>query len=390
MRSFTNINRCDFFVLIWCIQNLNDVLYSPGIINSLCQILLTLWALCEGINYILPTRQNPRLLQAASLLMLMFIAYGLVLIIWGSDYVQEPFRYLQFFTNSFCPIFLFYKYSKENLLTESKMQIYFFLILGVSIGHYQKEILASTKDEFTNNVGYEFVSLIPLSFVFYKKKIMHFIIISLLLVFVVFSIKRGAIMIGGVCFIWMLTDSIINSDSKKTRYITIALACVVFVASIFLMAYMMQNSKYFQKRVEDTENGNTSRRSTIYALIIESILTNDSYIDLFLGRGAFSTMELNNMAHQDWLQVAYDNGLIGLFLLLYFCYTFINTSWNSKNALHPNLRTSFLMLFFIFFMKTMFSMSLSKLPICMTMLIGYYTYKTASHKKLSNKYTVNQ
>ncbi len=324
----------------------------------------------------LPLRKYPVLLKASSWFLLMFVIYGIHLFLFRPSYTTTTYEYAEFYINSFGPVFIFYKFSKDGLLTENRMKVYFIFLFLVVIWRYCHNITSSIKDEFTNNTGYELVSLLPLTWLFHKQHLLRYSLWAIFMLLILLSMKRGAILIGGICFIWMLYESIMHSTSKKSRYIAVLFGAVLTIGATSLVLNLLENSTYFQNRVEATQDGKSSGRDEIYSMLIEHMIESKSYADLLIGRGANSTLELKRMAHQDWLQVAYDNGLIGICLFLNFCGAFLYTAINSRCRISRNLSTSFLMLFFIFFMKTLFSMSLTVISIGMSMLMGYYTFKT--------------
>lgn len=337
-------------------------------------LILILWVLYEGGRYMLPISSNPKLLRVASWFLLMFVVYGIHLFIVQPSYVPTTYEYTEWYINSFGPIFLFYKYVKEGLLTERRIKTYFCLLFACITAKYFHKVLVSKRDEFTNNTGYELVSLLPVLYFFHNKNFLRYSLWAVSMGLILYSMKRGAIMIGTVCFIWMLYDSIKNASSTKSRYIAIVFSSLLFVGSVFMIQYLYDNSDYFQARVTDTQKGNSSGRDEIYTMLIDHMVESQSWTDLLIGRGAFSTFEHGKAAHQDWLQVAYDNGLLGIVFFIYFCYVFFSTAWNSKYSMPPHLFTSFMMLFVIFFLRTLFSMSLQTISVSMSMLLGYYAY----------------
>lgn len=339
-------------------------------------LILLLWLLYEGGVYMLPLRAFPRLLRAASWFMLMFLVYGIILVVAPPSYAPITYEYAEYFLNSFGPIFLFYKYAKEGFLTEQRMRFYFGMLASCIFWKYTNAVISSSGKEFTNNVGYELVALMPLIWLFYKQDLLRYALWAVFMGLVLFSMKRGAILIGGICFVWMLYASIVKSESTRSRYIAFVMGAVLSIGSMFFVQNMLENSEYFQARVEETQSGNTSGRDEIYSMLLDHMIESTSYKDLLLGRGAVGTMELNKAAHQDWLMVAYENGFLGICLFVNFCANFYFTTRKARRRLIPPLALAFTMLCFVFISKSMFSMSLQNITIGMSMLIGYCTFKT--------------
>lgn len=386
LTAFQKTNRCDWYVFFWCIYQLQEILYEPGIVNQSIQVLIMGWAIFEAGVFMLPQRKLPAMLKATSLLLLMYFVYGTVFIALGSDFYSPTSYYLKSFVNSFLPLFLFYKYTQQGFLDETRIRIYFIIFLCVIIPQFfhveelainKLKMRGSTRTEITNNTGYAFVSLLPMLFFWYKNRIIQYFFLCIVLLFVLMGMKRGAIGIAAICAIWFLWNSIKTAKSKRHKYQTIALSAVILLFATSAVSYQVAHSDYFQERISDTQKGNSSGRDIIYQAIADVVINDNSYIHLFWGRGAFSTLkETHKMAHHDWLQTACDNGLFGIIILMFFFISFFNTAKDGLGIIKPEYRTCMLMLFFVSFSKTWFSMSLSDMPIYPTMLMAYLTFWT--------------
>jgi hypothetical protein len=95
-----------------------------------------------------------------------------------------------------------------------------------------------------------------------------------------------------------------------------------------------------------------------------------SPLDYLVGLGANGTLKIYyNVAHNDWLEIAIDNGAI--MLMLYFAY------WHSmlKMFIRGNNRNMSNMMFgmfvIIYLFKSFFSFSYSDVPIYSACAIGY-------------------
>lgn len=371
---------------------MQGILYEGGPINQGIQGLIMAWAIYEAGIYILPQRKLPVLLKATSLLLLMYFVYGSIFIVLSPDYYSSPTDYLKSFINSFLPLFLFYKYSEEGYLDEKRIRIYFLLFLCIVIPRFfRMQELAleslrkrgSSRTEITNNTGYLFVSLFPMLFFWYKNRIVQYAAMCILLLFVLMGMKRGAIAIAGICAIWFLWNNIKNASSRKHKYQTVAFGIIMIALAVGAVAYQLTTSDYFQQRVEATKAGDSSARDQIYSGILDVIVNDDSYVHLFIGRGAYSTLrETNQLAHHDWLQTACDTGILGVAILMFFFFAFYKTAETSLKYIRPEYKMCMMMLFFASFAKTWFSMSLEDMPIYVTMPMAYLTYHT--YKKQNN------
>lgn len=380
IRLLLRLDRCDWYVMLWCIVQLEGVLHIEGVISQVFQALLLGWALYDGGRYLLPNKGNPLMLQATNVLMLMYIIYGLVFIIESpAYYTEDPYYfYMKTFIVSFLPIFMFYKYSIVGYLTEEKIRVYtgiFLLTVILQYYHLGSSSGNISSEETTNNYGYLFLSLFPSIFFLYQKRLLQYFMLGVLVVFVLLSMKRGAIVVCAVCFIWFLWDSIKHSTSVKHKYTTFFLGTVLTVGAFSSVVYMLATSEYFNRRIEETQKGDSSGRDVLYTKLYDAIVNDDSYVHLFLGRGAYSTYDVvHKMAHNDWLETACNNGLLGIMCVLLFLISFYRTAVQAKYVFKPETSSALQMSFFIFAIRMFFSMSLQEIPIYITIIISYSTY----------------
>lgn len=375
------MNRCDWYVVLWCVVQLEEVIHIEGAISQGLQALLLGWALYEGIAYMLPNRRFPLMLQATSVLTFMYVAYGLEFIIEAPAYFRDVhYLYMKSFLVSFMPLFFFYKYAKERYLTEKRIKAYFGLFLCLaSIVYFHAYIvnMRETKaDGTTINAGYSFLGLLPWVYLFYKDRLLQYIFLAIIMLFVLFSMKRGAIMIGAICVVWFLRDSIKYSANIRHKLSAITFGTAIVMGIVSAVSYLLANSDYFNSRIEATQNGDSSGRDELYAKLFDIIINDDSYVHLFFGRGAYATFDvIHKMAHNDWLETACNNGFIGICCLLFFIFAFYYTARQGKKVLPKEMGSVMMMMLLIFTAQTFFSMAMQFLPIYITMVIAYVTEK---------------
>ena len=85
-----------------------------------------------------------------------------------------------------------------------------------------------------------------------------------------------------------------------------------------------------------------------------------------------------NYAHQDWLELACNNGLLGVLLALLFYITIFFTAYLHRNNLRKEYYTAFLMVGFMLFSKTLFSMSIANMKIWEIMPIAFLLWNVTN------------
>ena len=123
------------------------------------------------------------------------------------------------------------------------------------------------------------------------------------------------------------------------------------------------------KRLEDTIEGNTSGRDSLYSFFWTYFTKNDNFLHYLIGRGANGTLEIyDNYAHNDWLEIAVNQGLLGIFVYAFYWFGFYKTWRNASNIEAKSILT---LMALIFFAQTMFSMSYSDMSYVSTSILGY-------------------
>ena len=377
---FRKINQCDVFVGLWCIYMLQDVLYPAGIINQLLQLIMLMWSMIAVFKHLAQSTGHSSILKATFVLIAMYVIYGTLHIMFDDPIIiQGQHVYLQTALNSLSPIFLFYYFTKNGKLTSDRIRIYLPILIVVCILLYYKEesltLLKTNKEEITNNASYYFLPLIPFLFFYSKKPILQFVFMGTILLYVFMGMKRGVILIGAVSSIILLYTNI-KKSSRGTKLLFAVLTIAIIVGISKYIGYMMENSAYFTARIEQTLEGDASGRDIIYSNLWNTLLTESSPFNFYFGRGADSTLRVaGSFAHQDWLETFCNNGLIGVFILFFFFYTFAKNAWKSKQYFPRMMFYSFATLFIIIFCKTLFSMSIQELDLAESMLIGFFAFE---------------
>ncbi|WP_303014640.1 O-antigen ligase family protein [uncultured Bacteroides sp.] len=330
--------------------------------------------------YIAQVMTKYRVKGVVKVLLLFFFVlcvYGVGLLILKDAVGQDPKSFLMMLFSSLGPIFPFYVFARQGKLSEKKLKISFSIFLIVAIMEYfayeQKALLLlalnSSYGEVTNNSTYYFVALFPFVFLFNKRPVLQYIFIACIFGFVLSGMKRGAILVSTLLLIWFVFRTMKNATWKKKFLITCILVVFVLVGVVFV-ENLYNTSDYFQRRVEDTFEGQSSGRSRLYATYWNHYINNDNLFQLLFGEGAYHTENiLHYKAHNDWLELLIDCGLFGTILYsLYWC-KYIKM-W-LRNRSKPIMYSIIGACFIFTFIRTFFSMSFSDMPFSMCMIMGY-------------------
>ena len=229
--------------------------------------------------------------------------------------------------------------------------------------------LGIIRDGFTLNVGYTFLSLMPLLIFWDRMKFLQFMILIVILFFIVLCMKRGAILVGAVCFMYFLYSSI-RSSSGSRKTLVVILSILALVATSLVVYHLFNNNDYFAQRVQQTLEGNSSNRDELYSIYYNHFMSERNFFRFFFGNGANSTLSIGyNYAHNDWLEIAINNGVLGL--VIYLCYFFSlfkdYVRAKSRNVVSARV---IMMAIIIMFSTSLFSMSYAAMNIGLSMPLG--------------------
>lgn len=277
----------------------------------------------------------------------------------------------------FLPFFPFYYFAYKGQLSKENL-IYFFIILipiAVASFYYSRNSIITeqfnSNENVVTNTAYIFVALIPYVFLWASRKVISFLSLTLLLFFIIQGAKRGALItgIGGALVFIYYQLSAIN---PKRRVQGISLALIGVLTLIFFSYEFYLNNQFLIDRIENIEDGG-SGRDVIYMNLINSWYNSDNTLNYLFGFGFLSSIKYSgtgHLAHNDWLELLINFGLLGVFIyFLIFCAA-IHFIMRSK--LGKEYRFTMLAIIFMGFIQTLFSMYYTSInTVFASILMGY-------------------
>lgn len=317
-------------------------------------------------------------LKGLNVLLAMFTVYGVISMmsmptIQNRYSTTQSFNYLKTIYISLLPIYSFYYYTQKGKLDEKNLKVWVILFFMLAIVRYYTEqatrLMEIYGDETTNNSGYTILSLIPLIVYWREKSTFQYILLGVAMVFILMAMKRGAILIGALCVVWFLYQSFKNANRKAKIWVFV-LTALVIVAGIYAVQYMLENSAYFVSRLEQTKEGNSSNRDIIFSSFWNYYLNETSVWQFLFGQGADASLKVfGAYAHNDWLEILINNGLIGAIIYLVYWIRFYKEWRNSKG--NSVVFMVFGLTLLIYFVSTLFSMSYNGMSTYATCGFGY-------------------
>lgn len=369
------------YLALWCIYNLQGILYTSGaMLSQILFAVLIAWSMCYFIiannNYKLP-----KVMKVLTTLVIIWTVYGVITLLSDRIISWIPsYNYLKNIYMALLPIYAFFVFTKRGQLTAKNLSVWLYVFLVICIARYyltQQEWLDKTwRDEVTNNSGYLMLSLLPLLPLLRRKPVIQYAIFALLMYFVLHGFKRGAIIAGAIASIFFLFGG--TEPNKSTRggisfqkTMKLLLTVAIIVLSVYFVQQLLNTSDYFNEQIDRTITGDGSGRDVLYTTAL-SIITEESNPFIFLfGYGGDATLRLlGNYAHNDWLEIAVDNGL--LMIVLYIVFWIALFLYMVRVRKKNNIAYIMIGLFFIiYFLKTFFSMAYNDISCYAACALGY-------------------
>lgn len=386
------------YILIYICYRVTSILY-PG--SPLSQILLSLFILASTYftAKLYVSKKIERYLKWLFLLVLLFTIYGCVYLLSPERYIITAgliFKeipktaYLKNIYISLLPIFSFYYLTQKKIITENWIRkCSIFLLLLTLFLYYWKynSFIANDiygRTELTNNYGYAFLALMPFIPFWNHKKIWQYALFFIILSYVIMAMKRGAIIIAIMCSIYYFYSTYNQIKGGKKIVFLLVIIFIGFIGLFFIESFI-SSSDYFQRRMERTLQGDTNSRDFLYTLAIRHFLEDTTFIQLLLGTGADSTIDiLGNYAHNDWLEILINQGTIGVIIYFFYFRSLFGVWFNNKNT--GNTRLIIGLCFIILFTSTLFSMSYASVDISIAMCLGYAIARNHKERDVGYKH----
>ena len=145
----------------------------------------------------------------------------------------------------------------------------------------------------------------------------------------------------------------------------------VILGAIYVFQQMVLTSDYFNYRLEMTYEGDSSGRDLLYDNYIKFVFSQSNIIHLLFGNGADATVRiLGEYAHNDWLEMAINNGLVAVFLFLLYWIVMLKAIIKTRkvNSICYLMMGTF---FIIYLMKSFYSMSYNSTSIFASSAFGF-------------------
>lgn len=205
--------------------------------------------------------------------------------------------------------------------------------------------------------------------------------LAICVLYILLGMKRGAMLIGAVCVLYFINKSFNKQSSTKKVFIFFAVIALLVVA-FYATEQMINTSEYFNVRLQQTREGSSSGRDLLYLQYFNYFITDTNLFTFLMGSGADATLRMGEYAHNDWLEIMVNNGLVGFGLYFYYWYLMYKTYRHTKD---DTCRSLIGLFFIIYFLRTFFSMSYNDISMYSALALGYALAKSSMLANLSKQ-----
>ena len=369
------------YFFLWCLYYLQGTFYESGsmISKALLVIVLAMSLIHFFRSHVMGLCKSMKWLD---LLLVMFLVYGFVGVISG--YVinvggMTNVGYIKSILISFLPIYSFYYFTRKGKIEKSHLFLWTIVLIVVYslafINHQLEQAnnplmyAMNEAEEATNNTGYLIVSLIPFLVFYNNKSIIQYSFLALIMLVAISSMKRGAILVGAIMMIVLILTSLKDNRIGRKIWISLLLISVTFIG-IYFVEYLLSTSDFFNFRIEMTREGDSSNRDEIYKYFFNYFINQSNVFHFLFGSGANATARIYGMfAHNDWLELAIDQGLFGLIIYLLF-WIALYMDWR-KTKFDNDVYIAFGLSLVYMLFRSFVSMSFLMIPLSCSILVGY-------------------
>lgn len=371
-------NLSNVFLLVWFIYHLQNYILPLGSISSLLflfQIAVSVYCLFYANKYY----NVPKTIKALNILVIVFFIYGTIRIVKGEQLIiaedgniVPPMDFTRHYINSLLPIYVGFVLAKSGQISQSHLKFWCFAFICFATIEYVgvSRILIeenTIQDEFTNNIGYQFLAIIPAVFLSYKNAIIRYSLLFIIILFVISAMKRGAILIAALSLIYIIFIELKKSAGNRF-FLKLTLVVLVGFGIYKYTEYMINTSDLFNLRIAQTKEGDSSSRDILQDDIIKYLKYDSSVFELLLGKGADGTLKVTqNFAHNDWLEIVTNMGLLGVFFFIYFWICFVKDIFRCRNQ---EIKYVLVIILIFCLSRTLFSMSITDMPIYTSYILG--------------------
>ena len=335
------------------LREYQDVDYSPlSILTTISLIMISLAYVVFDFKTLLFSGMNRLILLLLMIGIISTLLYGREDILMVKQIIFIVFWGAVFY------LFYYFSFHDYNTINETN-KFYFLLLIPITVLLLTSNVLRGSMgykvSQLGNNMVFYLLTLLPWLLVA-KRRAIRMVSILFVLAMSVITLKRSAMTSSIICTLIVIYVEFIKGNPDKIRAIFVSF---LFAFSAFGLMYYANglNDGAAVERVENLEDDEGSGRLERYKDVLGLLRDEDDRGKIVFGHG-YRTVEESlgesASAHNDFLEVLYDYGIIGLLLFVLFHLSLIKrVIYLKKNE--SEYAEGYIVSYVIFFIMSMVS-----------------------------------
>lgn len=292
--------------------------------------------------------------SVCGIMIVWIIMVSLNIILGGSKLAVNLIR-VNLWTTSFLAAFILARTIENavDFIVKLFLIIYFISFYFFWRGKIIQQDVMENGMEAATNAIYCLVSIVPFV-LFIKNKSIILLLLFMTFVCTVFSNKRGATIIMALILIPTIRMVFSNMKKKGLRNVLVILIGILIVFSFKYISDLYVGGRLLVRFNEIDETGGAGRME-IWTEVLKSF-QDSSLIEQLFGHGhrAVNNLSWATAAHNDFIEVLFDYGVVGLIVYLLIHFILIKRTLQLRKTKNP-IFLPYLSMYLIFFTMSMVS-----------------------------------
>ncbi len=357
---------------LFVLYNAQGVFYPVGtFISQLCLFLIILISSYYLIKNWASKEKKKNFLIAWTLLLIVNVLGFIITANFDHNHVSM-FKNTLICSLTFYP---FFYYGRHDFIKANHFLWFLYSMLLVTVLQFYSTTASlmeeQNRENVVNNVAYMFVLLIPFVFLIRKNKLLSIATLGIISLFIILGNKRGALITAAVGVIFYAFYQL-RTVEKHNRVKGYTLFFIFFTVLGYFIYQFFESNEFLINRMIQLSEGNTSYRTANYTAIINTWVNSGNFLNIFFGFGFASSIQITGIhfAHNDWLELLSNFGLLGVFVYLLIFVSAL--SYLRRNRWEINKKILLLTILAMWFMTSLYSMWYTSLGASLNvMLLGY-------------------
>ncbi|MCT1523549.1 O-antigen ligase family protein [Sphingobacterium hotanense] len=299
--------------------------------------------------------------RKSSLLVLLWLAYVVLAVGFTSTDLKFDLRIVLFWPTIYFLFFYCFKTDKEDVFLQYFIKHINLLFYLFALIFFSAKFFGAGNGSLQNNATNTifFVALLS-PFIFFiksdKKKLLLFII-GFICVFI--SLKRSALIFYTVVFLFYLYQNYGFFKARNIPKSILIIFITVFISTFSFLIIENYSGNLISKRFSDISEDQGSGRLDIYEIVVDNFNSNKSFEQKLFGSGYDAVRKEGIVlehgvplsSHNDFLEILYNYGWIGLILYLSVIFRFLISTFKIKRYDPIIFRSSISALLILFIMS---------------------------------------